>query len=325
MTTRRDVPGSVARESHRAYTADVDDLLVAFRGGLSQSAVAGFGPGTETATVDALRRHVAEARAAWSELSVTACELATELGRRLGDSATVAALIACRGDDVYLAIAGAAGDPIATRAIMAVVEREVQMGAARTRATPDQAAEVRGELHRILFTSEPHRPAATREFAGRGDLRGYIRVMATRELVRTVQRGRREEPREEEALFALIAPGGDPELSILRDRFHGSVDVAVRAALGKLSERSRALLRYQVVDGWNVDRVGALYGVHRATAARWVAAARDELGGLIRAELAALLAIHVDEVDSIVRLVQSRLDVSLERLIGQAPPAASGS
>ncbi len=294
----------------------MDDLLVAFRAGLSESALAVFGPSTETATVEALRRQVADARAAWPELTVTASEFATELGRRLGDTATVQSLTACRGSDVYLTIASTAGDEAATRAIMALVEREVQFGAARTRATADQAAETRAELHRILFTSDPPRSAATREFGGRGDLRGYLRVMAIRELVRTVKRGRREEPREEEALFALIAPGSDPELSILRDRFHGSVDVAMRAALGKLSERSRALLRYQVVDGWNVDRVGALYGVHRATAARWTAAARDELGSLIRSEVAGQLAIQVDEVDSIVRLVQSRLDVSLERLIG---------
>lgn len=298
----------------------MDDLLVAFRAGLSERAQLAFGPETEAATVEALRRHAADARAVWSDVTVTESELARELGRRLGDNATVEALTACRGSDVYLTIAGTAGEPAATRAIMALVEREVQLGAVRTRATPDQATEVRGELHRVLFTSDPHRPAAMREFAGRGDLRGYVRVMATRELVRTVQRGRREEPREEEALFALIAPGNDPELSIIRDRFKGSVDVAMRAALGKLSDRSRALLRYQVVDGWNVDRVGALYGVHRATAARWVATAREELGTLIRTEVAAQLAIDVDEVDSIVRMVQSRLDVSLERLIGESPP-----
>lgn len=298
----------------------MDDLLVAFRAGLSERAQLAFGPETEAATVEALRRHAAAARAAWSEITVTESELARELGRRLGDNATVEALTTCRGSDVFLTIAGTAGEPAAARAIMALVEREVQLGAVRTRATPDQATEVRGELHRVLFTSDPHRPAAMREFAGRGDLRGYVRVMATRELVRTVQRGRREEPREEEALFALIAPGNDPELSIIRDRFKGSVDVAMRAALGKLSDRSRALLRYQVVDGWNVDRVGALYGVHRATAARWVAAAREELGTLIRTEVAAQLAIDLDEVDSIVRMVQSRLDVSLERLIGESPP-----
>jgi RNA polymerase sigma-70 factor (ECF subfamily) len=295
----------------------MDELLVAFRAGLTGPAMAAFGPSTETATLEALSRHVAESRAAWPDITVTKRELATELARRLGDGATVEALTGCKASDVYLAIAATAGDVAATRAIVELVEREVGFGAARTRATPDQAAEVRGELHRILFTSDPHRPAAIRGFGGRGDLRGYLRVMATRELVRTMKRGRREEPREEEALFAMIAPGTDPELSILRARFHSGVEDAMRAALRKLGERSRALLRYQLVDGFTVDRVGALYGVHRATAARWVSAARDELGDLIRAEIAAKLAIDVDEVDSIVRMVQSRVDVSIERLIGE--------
>jgi RNA polymerase sigma-70 factor, ECF subfamily len=76
------------------------------------------------------------------------------------------------------------------------------------------------------------------------------------------------------------------------------------------------LLRYSVIDGWNVDRIAELYGVHRATAARRVAAAREQLGESIRAELAARLEISTDEVDSIVRLVQSRVDVSLARLLG---------
>jgi hypothetical protein len=44
-------------------------------------------------------------------------------------------------------------------------------------------------------------------------------------------------------------------------------------------------------------------------------AACEELGGAIRAELAAPLAISLGEVASILRLVQSRIEVSLERLL----------
>ena len=97
----------------------MDDLLVAFRAGLSERAQLAFGPETEAATVEALRRHAAAARAAWSEITVTESELARELGRRLGDHATVEALTTCRGSDVFLTIAGTAGEPAAARAIMA--------------------------------------------------------------------------------------------------------------------------------------------------------------------------------------------------------------
>jgi RNA polymerase sigma-70 factor (ECF subfamily) len=138
----------------------------------------------------------------------------------------------------------------------------------------------------------------------------------TRELVRIINKGDREVGVSDDAFLDLLSPVSDPELGYLRERYRDHVDAAMRAALAALPEQPRALLRYTVVDGWTVDRIGALYGVHRATAARRVAAAREELGAAIRAELAARLAISIDEVDSIVRLVQSRIDVSVERLLG---------
>ena len=113
-----------------------------------------------------------------------------------------------------------------------------------------------------------------------------------------------------------IVPPSDPELSILRQRYRSDVDEAMRAALRSLDERERALLRYAFVDNLNVEDVGKLYDVHRSTAARWIAAAREELGKRIRDELAKRLKIDVDEVDSIVRLVQSRIDISLDRALG---------
>jgi RNA polymerase sigma-70 factor (ECF subfamily) len=93
------------------------------------------------------------------------------------------------------------------------------------------------------------------------------------------------------------------------------VDAGLRSALARLDARSRALLRYQLIDGWSIDQVGKLYGVHRATAARWLADARQVLGDAIRSELATRLQISTHEVDSIVRLVQSRVDMSLDRLL----------
>ncbi len=53
----------------------------------------------------------------------------------------------------------------------------------------------------------------------------------------------------------------------------------------------------------------------RATAARWLTAARDALGANIRRELSEQLEIPENQVDSIVALVTSRVVVSLERLL----------
>lgn len=298
---------------------DPDDMSAvafedAFRAALDGDARPRFeGAEALAATLAQLRD---TARAVYPDLAVDAVTFAAELARRLGPAASLEQLARVRADHVHIAIACAAGDPLAIRRFEDDFLEEVDATARRLRARPDQADEVRGDLRRILFVSEPGRPAALREFSGRGDLRSYLRVMATRELVRVINKGRREVGVTDEAFLDMLSPASDPELGYLRERYRADVDAAMRAALAALADQPRALLRYSLVDGWTVDRIGALYGIHRATAARRVAAAREELGGAIRAELAARLAISVDEVDSIVRLVQSRIDVSLERLLG---------
>jgi RNA polymerase sigma-70 factor, ECF subfamily len=255
------------------------------------------------------------ALAAYPDLAVDAATFAAELARRLGAAASPEQLARVRADHVHLAIACAAGDDHAIRRFEAEFLDEIDATAARLRASADQVDQVRAHLRRILFVTEPGRPAAVSEFSGRGDLRSYLRVMAMRELVRVIKRSRREVGVTDEAFLDMLSPATDPEFGYLREHYRADVDAAMRAAFAVLADEARALLRYSVVDGWSVDRIGALYGVHRATAARRIAAARAELGAAIRAELAARLAISIDEVDSIVRLVQSRIDVSLERLL----------
>jgi RNA polymerase sigma-70 factor (ECF subfamily) len=291
----------------------MDELYAAFDAALDPDARARF---AEAGTREALGRHLTAARAAWPQLAIEPAELGRELARRLGDG-DLAGLEVCRASDVYLAIACCRGDDDAIASVKHVIDREVELTAGKTGASPDQVADVKGELARILFVDDGKRPAALREFAGRAELKSYVCVIATRELIRTVQRGRRESPMEDDRLFAMLSNLDDPELEMLRMRYRESVTTGLRVALGKLGDRERALLRYQLVDGWNVDQVGALYGVHRATAARWIAAARETLGALLRDEIARTLAIPIAEVDSIVRLVQSRIDVSLARLIAK--------
>ena len=255
-------------------------------------------------------------RAAWPTVTVTRERFAAELARRLGADVSEDAFAKVCGSDLYLAIACADGDPAAVECLDREYLCDVQHVARKLRATPDQAAEARSQLARVLLVNEPGRVAGLRDYAGRGNLRGYIRVIVTRDLIKAIQRGRREEPILTDEILARLGTQHDPEISMLRAQYHGAVHDAMRDALTKLEDRTRALLRYQIVDGWTVDRVAEIYGVHRATAARWMVAARATLAEGIRAELAARLEIDPDEVASIIRLVQSRVDVSLDRLLG---------
>lgn len=257
-----------------------------------------------------MEAQIRAAREAWPGIEVEPARFAAELQRRIATGAG-----SVKGHDIWIAIACVDGNEKAIAAVTDMLRREVQFAATKTTASREQVNDVVAKLSHVLFVDEPTRPAALREYSGRGDLKSYLRVTAMRELVKVVNRGRREVGIESDDLIDRIVPASDPELSILRAQYRDVVDAAMRAALETLDERGRALLRYAFVDGWNVDRVGELYKVHRATAARWIAAVRDQLGEHIRDELAKRLRVQVDDVDSIIRLVQSRIDVSLERVL----------
>jgi RNA polymerase sigma-70 factor (ECF subfamily) len=263
---------------------------------------------------DVMEAHARAARAAWPDIVVEPARFAAEVQRRIAgaEGVTVASV---KGPDVWIAIACVDGNEKAILAVTEMLRREVQFAATKTTASREQIEDVVAKLSHVLFIDEPTRPAALRDYSGRGDLKSYLRVTAMRELVKVVNKGRREVGIEDDELLDRIVPHSDPELSILRAQYHDVVDAAMRAALQTLDERGRALLRHAFVDGWNVDRVGELYKVHRATAARWIAAVRDQLGEHIRDELAQRLRVPVDDVDSIIRLVQSRIDVSLARVL----------
>jgi RNA polymerase sigma-70 factor (ECF subfamily) len=221
----------------------------------------------------------------------------------MGPDATPELLASARAADVYLAIACADGDATAIGHLERDYLREVDHAARKVRASADQADEVRGHLRRILFTAEPGRAAALHDYAGRGDLKGYLRVIATRELIRALERGRRELAVDDDAVFDRVAPAlpGDAELRFVKRVTRDQVADALRAALGGLEPHDRALLRYHLVDGWSIDRIAQLYGIHRATAAP-------------------RLGIASGEVDSLVQLVQSKVEVTFERLL----PAEAG-
>ncbi|HEY0994159.1 MAG TPA: sigma factor-like helix-turn-helix DNA-binding protein [Kofleriaceae bacterium] len=252
------------------------------------------------------------ARDAWPGIEVDLARFEAELRRRLGDAlATELPRISTR--DVYLAIACLDGDEAAIALLERDFVQELQFAARRLRATEAMAADVRGHLQRILFTAEQDRGAALAAFTGRAKLKDYLRVVASRELVRTINRARREVPIE--PLLERLRLENEPEIALLKNRHGAELSVALRDALARLDERQRALLRYSVVEGASIDRIGEMYGVSRSSAARWVAAARDALVQHLRDEVAARLAIPVEDVDSVIRVVRSRIDISLERIL----------
>ena len=72
-------------------------------------------------------------------------------------------------------------------------------------------------------------------------------------------------------------------------------------------------LRLHFADQWSLERLAATYKVHRATVARWLSGARETLLSKMSERLGVELGLGPDEVQSLVGLLRSQLDLSLTR------------
>ncbi len=166
---------------------------------------------------------------------------------------------------------------------------------------------------RVLMAGEDGRPPRISEYGGRGPLAGWVMAVTVRALIDLRRSEGRQVMLGEEALPELAA--ADFELEFIKERYRGAFKVAFEQALQALSAKERNLLRLKLLDGLNIDEIGKLYAAHRATVARWLAAAREALGNGTRARLAAALKLNPAELESLLRALDSKMDVSISRFL----------
>ena len=133
-------------------------------------------------------------------------------------------------------------------------------------------------------------------------------------MVRAVQRrGRRRNPElaDDRWLAELASPADDAEIAHLKRLYRSEFRTAFQGALTALTGRERNMLRYRYLEGLSIDQIGEIHGVHRATVARWIKKAQETLMGETRARMMEDLVVDPDELESILRLVRSRLEVSI--------------
>ncbi len=281
----------------------------------------GLAVSSRTAVVAAWENALAAARDAWPSVILDEETLAGYIGARLAGTDLSSALTAAPAADLALAAACAAQEPSAHAAFDAVLA-EVEAAGSATGATRDQVEEVKQVLRVQLLVPKDGKPPGIVGYRGKGPLRGWVRITATRELIRHKKKKKRETPIER-SLDQLLSSGVDPALAALKAEYRAEFAVALREAIEDLSAEDRTLLRQQIVDDMSIDTIGAAYGVHRATAARWLNRARAALVTATHRRLAARLDLPVDQIESVIRLVASQLDASVIRYLKDGRKPAS--
>jgi RNA polymerase sigma-70 factor (ECF subfamily) len=261
---------------------------------------------------DALATLAVEGRAAWPGIEpVAPLALAAWIGRR-GDAG---ALDRARAGDWTLVVACAAGSPRALAALDGRLVPAVTPALRRLRLDDDAIDDVLSRFRVALVVGPEGGEPLLHRYGGRGELFGWLRVAAARDGLKA-QRGPRVVEEEAAELAGRVADGSDPDAAYQSELYAPLFRDAFTAAIAALEPRERALLAQHHLDGLSIDRLAELHGVHRATAARWLAAARERLVAATRRVFRERAGLDPAGCESVMRRLRADLDLTLRRVLG---------
>lgn len=245
----------------------------------------------------------ARARGAWPGVCLSPAKFRAyveERGVSEGD-------LAGNANDVFLVTAVLEGDP---RAVSLFYERlrAAASIAARVDRAPAFADEVCQELGVRLLTGNMPK---LRTYSATGRLADWLRVAALRTAL-NLKRARRAIADQDAPLELIL--GAAQETAVL-SAYVPDFRQAIEAGFRRLSVRERTLLRLHFLDGLNIDRIGVMYGVHRATVARWLVGIRAKLLADIKVAIGDKHGLDSAAVHSVYRAIASAVQVTLSRVL----------
>jgi RNA polymerase sigma-70 factor (ECF subfamily) len=229
---------------------------------------------------------------------------------------TFADVDALRLDELFLTVACAEGNASALAHFERTFMRAVRRMISRLANSPSAQDEVLQRVRERLFVTVGERPGKIADYRGRGPLLAWLRVAALREAL-TLRRQARSSPDDgvgdivEDEQVPSDVRRLDPELALLRARYGAQLRAVLCEAIESLPLEDRALLRLNHVDGLEIQDIARVYNVHRSTISRRLSAIREALAVATRRELRARLRVTSSEVESLLRMNDSALEVPL--------------
>ena len=216
-------------------------------------------------------------------------------------------------DDVYLVAGVLAGHPGAVEAYRDLCGPDVDRVLRRLLPESDRV-EARQELEARILVGDDNRGPALAQYRGSGGVRAWTRAVATRAVI---DMRRRDDRRPQVLPWAEDQAAGSDEENL--DPAVGEHVAAVRDAMQRafalLTVRQRNLIRQSVFHRLSIDELAALYGAHRATAARWLQRARADLSRNLETDFADRIGASPSAAASLLRALRSHADVSIRSFL----------
>lgn len=205
--------------------------------------------------------------------------------------------------DLFLACAAVEGDTSAVTTLEHEVVAQIPAFVRKHRLEPYELDELTQRARELLLVK-----GKLREYEGRGALGAWLRVLVLRLVSRDARRAREVETLDADTQLAVVAHS--PEHQLARARWQATFDTALREAFASLTQQQRALFRFQFGEGMTLEQIATVLGLHRATAARHIAAAREVLWSKLLALLSTRLQLPDGEVEALMTEWRSELDLS---------------
>jgi RNA polymerase sigma-70 factor (ECF subfamily) len=272
-----------------------------------------FGASVDLARVRTeVERLAREGAGAWPSLRLEEDVFFAHLARH---APTLDHLGRVRAADLWLACACARGDQAAIAELERVHAGDMRAVYAQVRGAKVPFDELVQVLRTKLYVGD--RPKIA-EYSGIGELKSWLRVTGVRTLVDLARATpNRERPLPDEGPVAIPAPGDDPEMLYLKRTYHAEMRRAFEDAAKQLSPEERNALREHYAHDLSIDQIAAMHGIHRATAARRIASAREAVLRNTRQLLMQRLRLSRAELESVVRMIESQMHVTVERIFGE--------
>jgi len=244
-------------------------------------------------------------------------------------------------EDLFLAVACARGDRIAWEYFadqyLPLLKRFAVQACRNCDAGEDLAHEIVtvliGESHAANQATEPGNgprsaPGASKgklqSYNGRGSLAGWLRAAVAHAAIDRFRRARKlvslDELEENAGLPGAQNSGSADTAEERLDARWGPVLAAcVRKEIERLSARERLILGLYHLEGIPLKAIGLRFGVHEATASRWLERARREIRKNVERELRNVHGLNARELGSLWRWVAESTDLMIESSLKPAP------
>lgn len=263
------------------------------------------------APTEKVREVMAAGKRLWPKIEIAPARFARYVEERFPKGE---GLDTTHAGDLWLACGCLEGDAAAVDAFESTLIHQVPMFVARIDKSEPFVDEVRQQLREKLLVAARGEAPKIAEYTGRGALGRWLHVVAIRVALNLKRRPKKTvDP--DEADDKLLAAEPDPELDYIKKRYSKEFAQAFKDAMGKLTVKQRHILRLSIIDGLNLDRIAALEKVNRSTVARWLQAAREQLLRDTHKTLREKLKLDAVELESLLGLVRSRIDVSLHGML----------